>query len=328
MLKENEINPDSFEPIRAEERNIEDLSGSSLTYIQDVWRRFRTNNLSILGLAILIFIVFFALFGNLLSPKDYYTQELTFSNLPPQLECYTLENGQSIYVHKEFTLFQIDDHSRIVKRYETLEDNKAMRYKTFQVGDSVVKLDYSNAAKKVKLKKNNQRAEANALSSYTISENGTDITSNSYKTWNRSFFLGTDYLGRDMYSRLISGLQISLLVSVIACLVQLFIGIIYGGIAGFFGSKTDNIMMRIVDIISTVPLTLYVILLMVVLQPGLKTIIIALASVYWVDMARQVRGQVLSIKIRNLYLLQKQLVLKVELLSENILFQMQWVLLL
>ena len=99
-----------------------------------------------------------------------------------------------------------------------------------------------------------------------------------------------------MLARLVYGARISLLVALIATLAQFCIGVIYGGTAGYFGGRVDNIMMRIVDIISTVPLTLYVVLLMVVLGPGIKTIIIALASVYWVDMARQVRGQVLNIK--------------------------------
>ena len=74
------------------------------------------------------------------------------------------------------------------------------------------------------------------------------------------------------------------------------IGILYGGISGYTGGNTDTIMMRIVDIISTIPLTLYVILIMVLMGNGLHSIIIALGSVYWVDMARVVRGQMLSLK--------------------------------
>jgi len=76
----------------------------------------------------------------------------------------------------------------------------------------------------------------------------------------------------------------------------MLIGILYGGISGYLGGRTDAIMMRIVDIIATIPLTLYVILIKVCLDDGLISIIVALSSVYWVDMARVVRGQVLSLK--------------------------------
>jgi oligopeptide transport system permease protein len=78
--------------------------------------------------------------------------------------------------------------------------------------------------------------------------------------------------------------------------VNLVIGILFGGISGFLGGYADLVMMRIVDIISTIPLTLYVILIMVFLNSGFLSIIIALSSVYWVNMARIVRGQILALK--------------------------------
>ena len=114
--------------------------------------------------------------------------------------------------------------------------------------------------------------------------------------WNRSYLLGTDHLGRDILSRLMYGTRISLLVAFIAALVNMIIGIFYGGISGYLGGRVDAVMMRIVDIIATIPLTLYVILIKVCLDDGMISIIIALSSVYWVDMARVVRGQVLSLK--------------------------------
>ncbi|WP_407396974.1 ABC transporter permease [Anaerovibrio sp.] len=109
-------------------------------------------------------------------------------------------------------------------------------------------------------------------------------------------FFGTDNLGRDMFIRVLYGARISLSIGVVASLINLFIGVIYGGISGFIGGRTDRIMMNIVDILYSVPTLLYVILLMVVFKPGLLNIYIALGISYWLQMARIVRGEVLKIK--------------------------------
>ncbi|MFT9848806.1 ABC transporter permease [Aneurinibacillus sp. REN35] len=109
-------------------------------------------------------------------------------------------------------------------------------------------------------------------------------------------WFGTDDLGRDVYARILFGAKISLFIGVMAALIDFFIGIIYGGISGYLGGRADNIMMRIVDILYGVPYLLIVILLMVVMGPGLLTIIIALSATGWLSMARLVRGQVLQLK--------------------------------
>lgn len=113
---------------------------------------------------------------------------------------------------------------------------------------------------------------------------------------NIKFWFGTDTLGRDIFVRVLYGARISLAVGFVATFINLTVGVIYGGIAGYMGGRVDNIMMRIVDVFYSIPLMLYVILLMVILEPGLKTIFIALGLVYWVEMARIVRGQVLALK--------------------------------
>ncbi|MBZ4655083.1 MAG: dppC 2, partial [Peptococcaceae bacterium] len=113
---------------------------------------------------------------------------------------------------------------------------------------------------------------------------------------NREFWFGTDTLGRDMFVRVLYGARISLAVGFVASFINLTLGVLYGGISGLLGGRVDNIMMRIVDIFYSVPLVLYVILLMVVVGAGLKSIFIALGAVYWLEMARIVRAQVLSLK--------------------------------
>jgi oligopeptide transport system permease protein len=112
----------------------------------------------------------------------------------------------------------------------------------------------------------------------------------------REHWFGTDNLGRDLLVRCLYGARISLTVGIFASLISLIIGILYGGIAGYYGGKLDNIMMRIVDIFYTVPFLLWVILLMVLWKPGLINILVAIGAVYWLSMARVVRGQILSLK--------------------------------
>lgn len=107
---------------------------------------------------------------------------------------------------------------------------------------------------------------------------------------------GTDSLGRDLFTRAWEGGRVSLFIAFAAVLTNFVIGIIYGGIAGYFGGAVDTLMMRIVEIISGIPYLIIVVLLMMVLPPGLFTIVIAYAAVGWTGMARLVRGQIISLK--------------------------------
>ena len=107
---------------------------------------------------------------------------------------------------------------------------------------------------------------------------------------------GTDQFGRDEFTRIMYGGRISLTIALVASVISFGIGIIYGGISGFFGGTVDVIMMRIVEGVSSVPFMIYVILIMVIMGAGMKSIIIAIAATYWVDMARIVRGEILQLK--------------------------------
>ena len=115
-------------------------------------------------------------------------------------------------------------------------------------------------------------------------------------------WFGTDDLGRDIFVRTWYGARISLIVGLAAAAIDLFIGVIYGGIMGYFGGRVDNIMNKISEILYSIPYLLVVILLLVVLEPSLGTIILALTITGWITMSWIVRGEIMQLKNREFVL--------------------------
>lgn len=110
------------------------------------------------------------------------------------------------------------------------------------------------------------------------------------------FYLGSDNLGRDLFSRLLAGMRVSLVIAFIAAFLDLTFGVIYGLISGLSGERVDNVLQRILEILSGVPKLVVMILMLTIFKPGILTIILAMIVTGWISMARVVRAQTMKIK--------------------------------
>ena len=118
-------------------------------------------------------------------------------------------------------------------------------------------------------------------------------------TFENMRLFGTDELGRDLLARTLLGIRVTMLVAVIASIVSLGVGVLYGATAGFIGGKVDAVMMRAVDALYALPFVFLVILLMIVFERSFFLIFVAIGAINWLDMARIVRGQTISLKHRE-----------------------------
>ncbi len=260
----------------------------SLTYWQDAWRRLKNHRMAMVGLFGVCFIVLIAIFGPVLVKASYSDQNLDYSNLPPRLSIYQLDEDFFVYLSNDYKLLSISEKGYILGRLDRTKADPVKKLYTYEDGEHTVVLDFSYILLKDKM---------GYPYDYAFLYRDKEVTATHKTVFNRTYPFGTDNLGRDLMIRVMYGARISLIVALVASLVNLFIGVVYGSAAGYEGGRTDTIMMRIVDILNSIPLVLYVIIIMVLVgNRGLWTMIIALGSVYWVVMARLVRGQVLSLK--------------------------------
>jgi oligopeptide transport system permease protein len=259
------IDPSMFEPANPEEKKELIIQRQSLSFWQDAWKRLRKNPTAMIGLTMIILSLLFAFVGPTIVPYKYDEQIRGFENLSP------MQSPQ-----------ERDDAKNAVPEPTNRSSEFAYNFDTSPSGETTV------------------QAQAAV----------------GYKEAIFPHVLGTDNLGRDNLVRIMYGSRISLMVGIIASVIILIIGSTYGSFSGFIGGRTDNIMMRILELLYAIPDILIVILLSIVLKeplaqlfatrpemsrftgigPGLLSMFITFALLYWVSMARIVRGQLLQLK--------------------------------
>lgn len=267
-----------WELLESSDEDREKIWKKNRTFAGDVWFRFRHKPTAVGGLILILVLLVFAFVGPHFTKYSYSKQDLDVVNIPPRMTVYeTKDKSGYLYITASLKILWVNKDGTLGKQLTKLREEKDSSMIIFDCNGEEVGLYYG-------------------IKPYLIADPATRVIYDKAKVWNHSYILGTDSLGRDILTRLMYGTQVSLLVAVIAVVVNLVIGIVFGGISGYIGGIVDTVMMRIVDIISTIPLTLYVILIMVLMGSGIKSIIVAIGTTYWVDMARVVRGQVLSLK--------------------------------
>lgn len=232
-------------------------------YFQDAMARLKRNRASIAAFYIICAIALLALFGPSMTPYGFNDQDAAMANMPPRiplLEKLGIADGRRVLENK---------------RASSLSD--PVKYPEGSI-----------------LATRNER-----------SVNGVqvvDVVVNYYKyagAADRYFWMGTDYLGRDLWARLWRGARVSLLIALIAVAVNTLIGIVYGAVSGFYGGSVDMVLMRITEIISAFPEIVVVTLFIIAFGTGITSIVLALLIRGWVPVARLVRAQFLRFKNRE-----------------------------
>ena len=259
-----------------EEKDAETSSDVTITYWQDVRRRLGQNKLAVASIFVILLILLASVFGPPLTGKSYDAQQLSLRNMPPRIEIQTAEDGTDFYVHQDLKVFLADTSGFVGEELAPVSAQLKDKVFVFEHNDKTYYLSFSDGV--------------------AFEDENHQPLPHKKTIWNQNYLLGTDSIGRDMLTRLLYGGRISLLVAFVVTFCTLLIGVIYGGVAGYYGRNTDIFMMRVVEILMSIPATIYIILLMVYFGQGIYNILIAMALTCWLGMAQLVRGQVLSLK--------------------------------
>jgi oligopeptide transport system permease protein len=290
-----------FQYVQSDQKGSKEQIRPSLTYWADAWRRLKKNRLAVIGLIGVVIILLIGLFGPYLSPYTYRYQQTDLSNLPPRLTLYHLVDDEYVFLSSQYRLILVEKDGTVIRRLDQTSTDPILKIYTYDYEGEPVEIDFSYRT---------DPAKRDLGIDFTVTFRDVVEEQPSRRVQNKTFLMGSDNLGRDVLTRVMYGARISISVAVIAAIFVFAIGVVYGSVSGIVGGMTDNIMMRIVDIIDSIPLLIYVILIMVMIDKpgsGFITIILTLGTLYWVGMARMVRGQVIGLKDQEFVLAAKVL---------------------
>ncbi|MFO0358139.1 MAG: ABC transporter permease [Sphingobacteriaceae bacterium] len=282
----------------------------------ETWRRFKKQELSMLGLFIIFFACVISILGYLITPDPTpyaNTQKPELHTKPPWFTVQMMlvkknqEEDQTNVFEKmlfgkqeEHTTVPIYDYDYfgntiLIEEYTGARPNNGIKVK-YDLVDVVYALDskkpylYDTLAKKVSFY---EIGNPNKIEK-TVAELKAEVEKNNIQI--RKYYLGTDVIGRDLLSRLMIGTRISLTVGLVSVIISLFIGIFLGAIAGYYRGTTDTVIMWLINVVWSIPTLLLVIAITMVLGKGIMQVFIAVGLTMWVEVARVVRGQILSIR--------------------------------
>jgi len=250
---------------------------------QDAWLRLRRNRAAVASAFVLILLALAGIFGPYLTPHPYDRIYPQYVRMPASLEAYPKEDA-------------------IVPAFESALQRARVNVGEVEVAGSTVRAPISSDApidprivRYVDRSDLFSNARLEGTDGGALTEGATSAVMVA-DVQRQRFLFGTDANGRDLLSRILIGIRISLAIGVLASLMSLLLGVTYGAVAGYLGGRTDNLMMRVVDILYSLPFIFFVILLVVFFGRNFVLIFIAIGCTEWLDMARIVRGQTLTIK--------------------------------
>ena len=259
--------------------------GSSSLW-KDAWIRLSRNRMAVVGGAILLVLGLLSLCASWISPYKYETQNLELGATGPQLTwdtqqlvygTCTQQRAQVLAAGYEGEIGVLPADSTELHRTIEDRDHGSILWAASTPGNTNLMAMVITSEGFDPLEEIPERANFILLKS-------------------RGHLLGTDELGRDLFTRILYGGRISLMVGLCATAVSLTIGVLFGAVAGFFGGRVDDLMMRFVDILYALPFTIFVILLTVIFDRNIWNLFLAIGAVEWLTMSRIVRGQVLSLR--------------------------------
>jgi oligopeptide transport system permease protein len=244
----------------------------------DAWARLKANRAAMVSLFYLLLVTIVCIVGPLLVPHQYTTIYGDYVRTPPSLSSYPqaeMIQGALTEVVKRMRVDLQEWHQDGNRIFMTLTSSKKIDERNVRYVD---RSDTFDDAKVEEVSPDGLRM----------------VMSASIKL--QYFLFGTDNTGRDLLSRTLMAGRVSLAIGLLAGIVAVVIGVLYGAAAGFLGGKTDEIMMRIVDVLYSLPFIFFVIMLVVFFGRNFVLMFLAVGAVLWLDMARIVRGQALSLR--------------------------------